>query len=154
MGLPVSSAAAAKIEYIDIILKLKSSLTALLNGNYFFGYTSKYRLDLSNQRTAGIIGHDYNIDNAVKTPVGHNGDNDDDCASLSLEKDLDPIFIRSSLQRLYQQYNIAINKDKYILLKDKITELVPRYKGNELPGLISSPSLSKSIWRHYFNGPS
>ncbi|KAF9097310.1 hypothetical protein BGX27_000982 [Mortierella sp. AM989] len=138
MGLPVSSAAMAKIKYFDIILKLKTSLTAVLNGNYSFEYISKHRLDFNNQHTASAINnHDINTGKAVATLAGHNGDKDDDCAPLSLDKDVDRIFIRASLQRLYHQYNIAMNKDKYMLQKDRITELVLRYKGNELPGFIS-----------------
>ncbi|KAF9108678.1 hypothetical protein BGX27_008262 [Mortierella sp. AM989] len=81
--------------------------------------------------------HDCGIGGPIIAPVGRKDDNDNDCVPFPLEKDGDRIFIRSSLQRLYQQYSIAMNKDKYILLKDKITELVLRYKGNELPGFIS-----------------
>ncbi|KAF9917235.1 hypothetical protein BX616_001617 [Lobosporangium transversale] len=120
MGPPVSSIATAKIKYIDNVMKLKSSLIALLDGNYTFEYINQNKPSLENQ-------------DSVST--GH-GDSEDDMVPLSLEES-SHTFLRSSLQTLYQRYNAVMNKDKYILEKDKISELVLRYKGKELPGFIS-----------------
>ncbi|KAG9072222.1 hypothetical protein KI688_006446 [Linnemannia hyalina] len=60
-----------------------------------------------------------------------------------LESEDDYRFIRSSLYRLYQRYNVVMNKDEYMLPMDKICHLVLRYKGNELPGFISFTTFTK-----------
>ncbi|KAK3810469.1 MAG: P-loop containing nucleoside triphosphate hydrolase protein [Linnemannia gamsii] len=125
MGLPISNATTAKIKYFECIMKLKSSLTALLDGNYTFEYISNHKSDLAKQ--------DFEVASNDNTPDNDDGDND--LAPPSLEGD--HRFIRSSLQKLYQHFNQALNRDKYILPTKTITDLVLRYKGNELPGFIS-----------------
>ncbi|KAF9271686.1 hypothetical protein BGZ88_005743, partial [Linnemannia elongata] len=130
MGQPVLSTPMAKVRYFDSILRLRTSLVALLAGDYSFDYIGQYKSDSEKQ-------------SSVSTCNGNNtgsndGDGDaDDCEPLSLELEGDYRFIRSSLYRLYERYNVVMNKDKYLLPKDKIRDLVLRYKGNELPGFIS-----------------
>ncbi|KAG9319074.1 hypothetical protein KVV02_000592 [Mortierella alpina] len=100
--------------------RLRSSLADLLNGNYAVDYIKTY---LSRQRSED---------------VEESGESDDDdCEPIILEEDGDHNFIRSSLYKLYQHYNTAMNKDKYLLPNDRISELVLLYKGNELSGFIS-----------------
>ncbi|KAG0198810.1 hypothetical protein BGX28_007797 [Mortierella sp. GBA30] len=126
IGPPVSSAEMAKTKYFDIIFKLRTTLMMLLDGNYSLEYISKHKDDLTLQ-------HYVSTDDKKS-----NDDNDDDaCAPLSLELDGDYRFIRSSLQKLYQRYDVVMNKNKYMLPIDRISELVLRYKGIELPGFIN-----------------
>ncbi|KAG0363114.1 P-loop containing nucleoside triphosphate hydrolase protein [Gamsiella multidivaricata] len=124
MGPPVSNTAMAKVKYFECILKLKSALTALMDGNYSFEYISKHKSDY----VAAADGNDGSVN-------ADDGDDNSDFAPPALKGNHH--FIRSSLYRLYQRYNQAMNKDKYLLPADKISELVLRYKGNELPGFVS-----------------
>ncbi|KAF9285633.1 hypothetical protein BGZ68_003678 [Mortierella alpina] len=124
MGPPVSDVSKAKIKYFDCIMKLKSSLTALLDGHYSFDYINQYKSDVANQDS-----------HATANDEGKNSGDDDNDDPLILKGD--HRFIRSSLHRLYDRYNQVMNRDKYKLPKDKISELVLRYKGNELPGFVS-----------------
>ncbi|KAG0242816.1 hypothetical protein BG011_003243, partial [Mortierella polycephala] len=133
MGPPVSSAATAKIKYFECILKLKSLLTDLLDGNYSFDYISKYKADFENKARVDLTSEGDNSDSDNDSGVGD--DRDDDFAPLPL--DGDHRFIRASLHGLYQNYNQAMNRDKFMLPKEKISELVLRYKGSELPGFVS-----------------
>ncbi|KAF9572897.1 hypothetical protein EC968_009202 [Mortierella alpina] len=124
MGPPVCDTSIAKIKYFDCIMKLKSSLTALLAGHYAFEYINQHKSEAADQNsltTANDEGKN-----------SEDGDNDD---PLILKGD--HRIIRSSLQRLYDRYNQVMNRDKHMLPKDKIRELVLRYKGNELPGFVS-----------------
>ncbi|KAI1306106.1 hypothetical protein EDD11_004850 [Mortierella claussenii] len=124
MGPPVSNVAMAKIKYFECILKLKSSLTALLDGRYSFEYINRHGSHATNpDSTAAIDDHSKDSDDA---------DSDD---PLTLEGD--HRFIRSSLQKLFHYYNRAMNRDKYMLPTDTVSALVLRYKGNELPGFVS-----------------
>ncbi|KAF9423948.1 hypothetical protein BGZ76_003592 [Entomortierella beljakovae] len=122
MGPPVSNASTAKVRYFECVMKLKCSLTAFLDGHYTLEHISNNKSDLTEQVTSN-----------ENTSVS--GNSDDDFAPQFLEGDYQ--FVRSSLEKLYQRFNQALNKDKYILPTNKITELVLRYKGNELPGFIS-----------------
>ncbi|KAF9123430.1 hypothetical protein BGW39_008982 [Mortierella sp. 14UC] len=131
MGPPVSNATTAKSKYFECIMKLKSSLTALLDGNYTFEYIRNHKSDLAKR--------DFDVASNEKTP--YNDDGDDDFAPPSLEGD--HRFIRSSLQKLYEHFNQALNRDKYILPTDMITKLVLCYKGNELPGFISFATFTR-----------
>ncbi|KAG0054327.1 hypothetical protein BGZ83_011433 [Gryganskiella cystojenkinii] len=139
MGPPVLDASAAKTKYFACILNFKSSLTALLDGNYSFEYINNHKSDFGQQ--AYLVRDDENAP----------GSDDDDFAPPAVEGD--HRFIRSSLQKHYQRFNQALNRDKYILPKDKITELVLQYKGNELPGFISFTTFTQiyietlSRWR-------
>lgn len=130
MGLPVLSTGAAKTRYFDSILRLRASLIALLAGDYSFDYISRCKSDFEKQGSLTTR----NDNNVIKD----DGDGDaDDCEPILPESEGDYRFIRSSLYRLYQRYNVVMNKDKYMLPKDEICDLVLRYKGNELPGFIS-----------------
>ncbi|CAO3568609.1 unnamed protein product [Mortierella alpina] len=120
MGPPVSDVSKAKIKYIDCVMKFKSSLTSLLDGHYSLEY-----LNLHTSDTDELAVKDGDVDS-------ENIENDD-----PLILDGDHRFVRSSLQRLYDHYNRAMNRDKYMLPTDKISALVLRYKGNELPGFVS-----------------
>ncbi|KAG9063315.1 hypothetical protein KI688_004197 [Linnemannia hyalina] len=136
MGSPVLSTGMAKTKYFDSILRLRISLIALLDGDYSFDYISQYKSDFEKQDSAMT-----DTENSASS-----GDSDDDVGDsepLSLESDSDYRFIRSSLYRLYQRYNVVMNKDKYMLPKDKISDLVLRYKGNELPGFIPFTTFTK-----------
>ncbi|KAF9179084.1 hypothetical protein BGZ51_004076 [Haplosporangium sp. Z 767] len=125
MGPPISSVAMAKSKYFECILMLKSSLTALLDGNYSFEYISKHKT-ATDQPYDGITN---------KCEGEGESGIDDDFAPPPL--DGNQRFIRSSLYGLYQRYNQVMNRDKYLLPTDKISELILRYKGNELPGFVS-----------------
>ncbi|KAG0008438.1 hypothetical protein BGZ80_003448, partial [Entomortierella chlamydospora] len=134
MGPPVSSIAMAKIKYFECILKLKSSLTALLDGNYSFEYISKHKSD-STKQDCVVTAHE-NEDS------DDDGDDQDyDFAPPSLEGDYR--FIQSSLHGLYQRYNRAMNRGKYTLPTAKISELVLLYKGKELSGFISFATFTR-----------
>ncbi|KAF9579100.1 hypothetical protein BGW38_004789 [Lunasporangiospora selenospora] len=133
MGLPITSLGSAKIRYIEHILKLRGSLTSLLNGQYSFEHINDQKLQ--NGETTGFNGDEDDDD-----------DDEDDEQYNSLEASKDPktiideighSFIRSWLQKLYEGYNVSMTRDQHILPKDKIKKLVLRYKGNELPGFIS-----------------
>ncbi|KAF9393521.1 hypothetical protein CPC16_001825 [Podila verticillata] len=126
MGLPITNASIAKHKYIECVLNLKTSLTALLDGNYTFEYIGSHGSDSTHQ--------DYGAAVDKNNP---NGDDDDKDDFTPPYLEADHRFIRSSLQKLYERFNVALSRDKYILPKDKISELVIRYKGNELPGFIS-----------------
>ncbi|KAG0277185.1 hypothetical protein BGZ95_006347 [Linnemannia exigua] len=135
MGLPVLDTTMAKAKYIDSIFQLRTSLIALLDGDYSFEYIGQYRSDFENQSSVTTSN-----DNSASSA---DNDDDDDCDPLSLESEGDYRFTRSSLYRHYQRYNVVMNKDKYMLPKDKISNLVLRYKGNELPGFISFATFTK-----------
>ncbi|KAF9271265.1 hypothetical protein BGZ68_003942, partial [Mortierella alpina] len=127
-------------KYFDSILRLRTSLIALLEGNYSFEYIRKQEPDFTEQRsviTKEDKGDRNDDGDGDDDDDDDNGDgDDDDCAPLPLESEGDFIFIRSSLHTLYQQYSLAMSKNKYMLPKDRISQLVLRYKGNELPGFI------------------
>ncbi|KAI1318902.1 hypothetical protein EDD11_005536 [Mortierella claussenii] len=122
LGPLVSSPTVAKVKYFECILKLKSSLKALLDGNYSLEYISEHKLEPTKQDKTGMAG-------------GTNSSNDDDFVP-PLPKG-NRRFIRSSLLSLYQRYDQAMSRDKHLLAADKISKLVLRYKGSELPGFIS-----------------
>ncbi|KAF8932528.1 hypothetical protein BGZ47_011344 [Haplosporangium gracile] len=151
MGSPILSIAVAKTKYFDNILRLRTSLIALLDGDYSFDYISQYKSDFEKQSSvtthnnSNANSDDYDdgdTDDSGGDADDGDGDADDD-EPLSLESEGDYRFIRSSLYRLYQRYNVVMNKDKYMLPKDKICDLVLRYKGNELPGFISFTTFTK-----------
>ncbi|KAF8938685.1 P-loop containing nucleoside triphosphate hydrolase protein [Dissophora ornata] len=133
MGPSVSSVVIAKAKYFECILKLKSSLTAVLDGNYSFEYIRGHKSDITEQDL--VVASSENGDGDGDKNDGSDGDKGDDLETFSIERD--HRFIRSSLYKLYQDYNRVMNKDKYLLSTDKISELVLRYKGNELPGFVS-----------------
>ncbi|KAF9899281.1 hypothetical protein EC991_009161 [Linnemannia zychae] len=128
MGLPVLSIGTAKTKYFNSIVRLKTSLIALLDGDYSFDYITQFKRDFETQSVKSA-------EESVKD-AGN-------CESLSLESEGDYRLIRSSLYRHYQRYNVVMNKEKYMLSKEKITELVLRYKKNELPGFISFNTFTK-----------
>ncbi|KAF9344367.1 hypothetical protein BGX26_004457, partial [Mortierella sp. AD094] len=119
MGPAMSNTALAKIKYFESILKLKSSLTTLLDGNNSFEYISKHKWGPKKQDYEAVEGGSGDNSNA-------GDDDDDDFTPPSLQGNYK--FIRASLQRLYQCYNRAMNKDKYMLPVDKISKLVLRCK--------------------------
>ncbi|GJJ68429.1 hypothetical protein EMPS_00775 [Entomortierella parvispora] len=119
LGPPVSNLTSAKQKYLSSIMNLKSSLTELLDGRYTLEYINAQKAETT----------------AEPNPVL---DEDDDSNDLSVPAlTTDQGFIRSGLYKRYENFSNALNKDKFILSKDKVTELVIRYKGNELPGFIS-----------------
>ena len=126
LGLAITSPAAAKIKYFESVMKLQASLKALLEGNYTFGYSSPIQWKSNHQ--------DGKVAAEKPTPAAVDGGKAD-FAPPYLEPDRR--FIRSSLQKLYERFNVALNRDKYILPKDKINQLVILYRGVELPGFIS-----------------
>ncbi|KAG0358816.1 hypothetical protein BGX24_005911, partial [Mortierella sp. AD032] len=130
LGSPVITMGMAKTRYFTSILTLRTSLIALLAGDYSFDYISQYKSDFEKQ--SSVKTDNENIIDFIPFVVDA-----DDCDPLSLESEGDYRFIRSSLYRLYERYNVVMNKDKYMLSKDKIRDLVLLYKGNELPGFIS-----------------
>ncbi|KAG0298972.1 hypothetical protein BGZ97_003920 [Linnemannia gamsii] len=133
MGNPISSPTTAKVKYFECIMALRSSLTALLDGNYTFENISTHTSNLTKQ--------DFKAASNETTPDNAADDNDNDFAPPSLEEN--HRFIRSSLQKLYQHFNNTLNKDKYILPINTITDLVLCYKGNELPGFISFTTFTR-----------
>ncbi|KAG0197134.1 hypothetical protein BGX33_000916 [Mortierella sp. NVP41] len=139
MGPPVLSTGMAKTRYFDSILRLRTSLIALLAGDYSFDYISQYKADFEEQ--SSLTTDDVNIVGLFDD--AEDADDADNCEPLSLESEGDYRLIRSSLYRLYERYNVVMNKDKYMLPKDKICDLVLRYKGNELPGFISFNTFTK-----------
>ncbi|KAF9123778.1 hypothetical protein BG015_005254 [Linnemannia schmuckeri] len=140
MGPPVLSMGMAKTRYYESILRLRSSLIALLAGDYSFDYISQYKSDFEKQSS---VTTDNDNGLFIDDSDSDNPNDADDCKPLSLESETDYRFIRSSLYRLYERYNVVMNKDKYMLPKDKICDLVLRYKGNELPGFISFNTFTK-----------
>lgn len=141
MGPPVLNTGMAKIKYLDSIIRIRTSLIALLDGDYSFSHVSQHKSDFREQGTVAI-------DDSNNSNNGDDGSVDDDDSvdngePLSLELEDDYSFVRSSLYRLYQRYNVVMNKNKYMLPKDKISKLVLRYKGDELPGFISFTTFTK-----------
>lgn len=115
-------------------MNLKSSLTALLEGNYSLEYISKHKSNIEEQ--------DYATD--YKDGVDNDGDNDGDDIGNDDDYDFVPPpskgdnhFIRSTLYRLYQRCNRSMNRGLHMLATDKMSAVVLRYKGSELPGFIS-----------------
>ncbi|KAI9234012.1 MAG: P-loop containing nucleoside triphosphate hydrolase protein [Podila humilis] len=106
MGPEVSSLAAARAKYFECILNLKSSLTALLEGNYSHEYISKHKPATKKQHSAVTRAGNSDGDDDNSDGDDDNSDGDDD-------------------------------NNRYILTTDKISELVLRYRGSELPGFIS-----------------
>jgi hypothetical protein len=126
----------AKTRYISSILTLRTALIAHLAGDYSDDDINQYKSDFEKQSSV-TTGNDNSL------YVSNDDDDADDCDPLSLESEGDYRFIRSSLYRLYERYNVVMNKDKYMLSKDRIRDLVLRYKGNELPGFISFNTFTK-----------
>ncbi|KAG0067435.1 hypothetical protein BGZ89_006086 [Linnemannia elongata] len=114
--------------------KLRTSFIATLDGNYSFEDIRRHNSNFLEQSSTAIDDDNNSTTDEVDT---------DDCEPLSLEAEGDYIFIRSSLYKHYQRYNVVMNRNKYMLLKDKIGELVLHYKGNELPGFISFATFTK-----------
>ncbi|KAF7724041.1 hypothetical protein EC973_001417 [Apophysomyces ossiformis] len=145
LGSPVLSAGMAKTKYFEFILKLKSSLVAFLDGDYSFDYISQCNSNFKKQNSV-TTDIDINASSA-------NEDDADNCEPVLLDSESDYRFVRSSLYRLYQRYNVVMNKDNYMLPTDEISDLVLRYKGNELPGFIPFTTFTKiymetlSRWR-------
>ncbi|KAF9579216.1 hypothetical protein BGW38_004614, partial [Lunasporangiospora selenospora] len=122
MGLPVTSLSSARIRYNDHILKLQYTLTALLSGHYTLEQITNQRLQDLDRKEENGDGND-NSSEAANSPGTTN--------------EPSHYFIRSWLRKLYEKYNKAMYKDQNIITKDKIRELILRYKGNELPGFVS-----------------
>ncbi|KAF9346160.1 hypothetical protein BGX26_002353 [Mortierella sp. AD094] len=124
MGPEVSNITVAKARYFESILNLRSSLTALLDGNYSAEYISKHKLDITNDLSAATKdnNNDNNTFEGISDDDGTDDNSDDDFPPLLNEGD--NYFIRSSLHRLYQRYNHALSQHKYILTADKMNELV------------------------------
>jgi len=118
MGPPVSSIISAKQKYFESIMSLRSSLIELLDGRY----DSDYIKSIMSKAAAApeVLSDEDEVDDLVAPVL--KGDNE---------------FIRASLHKLYESFNVALNRDKYILSTNKITELVIRFKGNELASFIS-----------------
>ncbi|KAF9371038.1 hypothetical protein BGX21_005285, partial [Mortierella sp. AD011] len=131
MGPPVSNTVMAKIKYTECIMKLRISLTALLDGNYSFAYISKHKSD----DDAPCVEDEENQDEESQNEESQDEESQDDFVPQSPQDDSH--FIRSSLYRLYLRYDSVMNKDKYMLSTDEISKLILRYKGNELPGFVS-----------------
>ncbi|KAG0331954.1 hypothetical protein BG000_010448 [Podila horticola] len=91
---------------------------------------------------SNIEEQDYATD--YKDGVDNDGDNDGDDIGNDDDYDFVPPpskgdnhFIRSTLYRLYQRYNRSMNRGLHMLAPDKMSAVVLRYKGSELPGFIS-----------------
>jgi GTPase SAR1 family protein len=65
---------------------------------------------------------------------------------------LDIHFVRSSLLKLYQEYNIAMCKECNSLSKSDVLRYIGRYKGNDLPGFVSFTTFTNIINAHYLDG--
>ncbi|KAG0006714.1 hypothetical protein BGZ80_005168 [Entomortierella chlamydospora] len=68
MGPPVSNTVMAKIKYMECIMKLRISLTALLDGNYSFAYISRHKSD---DDAPCVIDEDSQDDFAPQSPQGN-----------------------------------------------------------------------------------
>lgn len=151
MGPEVSSLTAARAKYFECILSLKSSLTALLEGNYSHEYISKHKPVAAKQVSAVTRAGNSDHDDGDSDSDDGNSDNDDVKAPRLVEGDNH--FVRSSLHQLYRHYNRALSRDRYILAADRMSELVLRYRGCELPGFISFTTFTQiyietlTIWR-------
>ncbi|KAF9574013.1 hypothetical protein EC968_007565 [Mortierella alpina] len=102
----------AKAKYFEWILKIKSTLEEVLDGKYSLDYIKSNYADQD-----GMIAND-------------------NCTRVGGTLEYDHQFIRSTLHKLYNQYNTAMNTD-CMLSTDKISELVQRYRANELIGFSS-----------------
>lgn len=134
LGPPVASAGMAKAKYFDSVFRLRQSLIAHLDGDYSYDYM--------NQHNSVFPKSSVTMDGSMDSISGDGDDTNDD-EPLSLDSEGDYRFLRSSLYRLYQRYNVVMNRDKYIMPKDKISDLVRRYRGHELPGFISFATFTK-----------
>ncbi|KAF9273917.1 hypothetical protein BGZ68_001095 [Mortierella alpina] len=123
MGPQISTPENAKVKYFEWILKIKCILEDVLDGKYSLEYTNKLTL----VDRDGIIANNHN----------DHRDHGDDRRDEPLTMECDRRFIRASLQKLYDQYNAAMNTEDYILPTDKISDLVQRYRANELLGFSS-----------------
>ncbi|KAF9112952.1 hypothetical protein BGX30_007113, partial [Mortierella sp. GBA39] len=110
MGSPVLSIGVAKTKYFDNILRLRTSLIALLDGDYSFDYISQYKADFKRQSSV-TTNNDDNVCLFDDVSDSDDADDADDGEPLSLESEDDYKFIRSSLYRLYERYNVVMNKD-------------------------------------------
>ncbi|KAG0371665.1 hypothetical protein BGX24_001353 [Mortierella sp. AD032] len=139
LGQPLLSTSMARSRYIDSIFKLRTLLVAFLAGDYSFEYISQYKSAFEKQSSVATDNDDNNDDDDDDVYDYA----DDDCEPLLLEFESDYRFIRSSLFRHYQRYNVVMSKKKFMLPTNKISDLVLRYKGNELPGFISFSTFTK-----------
>ncbi|KAK3840860.1 MAG: P-loop containing nucleoside triphosphate hydrolase protein [Linnemannia gamsii] len=139
LGQPLLSTSMARARYIDSIFKLRTLLVAFLAGDYSFEYISQYKSAFEKQSSVATDNDDNNDDDDDDVYDYA----DDDCEPLLLELESDYRFIRSSLFRHYQRYNVVMSKKKFMLPTNKISDLVLRYKGNELPGFISFSTFTK-----------
>ncbi|KAG0196439.1 hypothetical protein BGX28_010097 [Mortierella sp. GBA30] len=117
MGPPVMDAQAAKMTYSTCIRSLEKSLTALLSGQYSYEYISQYK----------------DTDNSDGDDEPSGDDDDDEPKPVDGEQR----FIYAKLARLYGHYDQVMRKDKHLMPKDKMSRLVRRYKGPELPAFVS-----------------
>ncbi|KAF9919780.1 hypothetical protein FBU30_010546, partial [Linnemannia zychae] len=131
LGAPILSTGAAKIKFFDNIFELRAMLTNLLDGSYTASYISQHFSEFQKQTEM------------ITTDIRDDDSEDDDGHPLSLELDGDYQYIRSSLYRHYQRYNVVMNKDKYLLPKEETSKLVLRCRGNELPGFIAFATFTR-----------
>ncbi|KAF9953197.1 hypothetical protein BGZ70_000334 [Mortierella alpina] len=119
MGPEIFTPENAKAKYFEWILKIKCTLEEVLDGKYSLDYIDKSAF--TDQGTTTANDHPTHADGNIEEPP-------------TLE--CDSRFIRASLHKLYSQYNVAMNMD-YFLSTDKISDLVQRYRANELIGFNS-----------------
>ncbi|KAF9946519.1 hypothetical protein BGZ72_000248 [Mortierella alpina] len=113
LGPQVSTPENAKAKYFEWILRIKSALVEVLDGKYSLEYINKSTF----------------ADQDGMTANDHRNRTDDSI--------LDRRFIRASLHQLYNQYNVAMNTEDYMVHTDEISNLVQRYRANELIGFNS-----------------
>ncbi|KAF9581758.1 hypothetical protein BGW38_001109 [Lunasporangiospora selenospora] len=152
LGHPITSLGTARVRYIDHILKLRSSLTALLNGQYTTEYIHSHKVLLKYPKPKVLSKYPkpkeetQSDEDSIKDGHNNGGNDIESDIGLGLELTTDNpthYYVRSQLQKLYQSYNASMKTNQHVLSNIRIKELVLLYKGNELPGFISFNTLTQ-----------
>ncbi|ORZ24856.1 P-loop containing nucleoside triphosphate hydrolase protein [Lobosporangium transversale] len=149
MGPELTSTEAAKTQYLASIQELQKLLTDYLAGNHSLDYINSHMSNPTQaassppQLTSSSSQHSSSsTQQNIITYTIHSRQRDsgvfgaeDDLLPLSPSKNKP--FLRSTLHNLYERFGQAMHRDKYNSSKDKIRDLLVRYRGNELPGFVT-----------------
>ncbi|KAG0306036.1 hypothetical protein BGZ99_001913 [Dissophora globulifera] len=149
LGPQMTSEPAAKTQYHSCILRLQTALNSFLAGNNSLDYIRKHMSSPARSISSPIPGSILSsMSSSMSSPIpsppftastrirdGAVIDSDDDLSPLSPSKNT-PYF-RSTMSGYYARFSQVMNRDKYIGSREKIGDLISRYKGNELQGFVT-----------------
>ncbi|KAF9114707.1 hypothetical protein BGX27_010099 [Mortierella sp. AM989] len=143
LGPQMTSMDDAKRQYSNCVQALQRSLDAFLAGDYSLDYLAKFKTSftsISSSRSPESISYmAYTTESGNRDTSSHTS-NDDFPPPPSTEN---KPFVRATLDSMYSRYSQDMNRGKHIVPKNKINELLVRYRGTGLPGILTSNTFTQ-----------